>query len=1389
MYLKKILVFIFISTLSGISIKTSAQSDFPDYSVLKNEFTFPDYASWGEVPLWWWEGDSLSKERVTWELEKLAEKGVKSICPIQRSPARCFPESFTDDWWKMVSYVHEECERLDMHLWLYDQIGYGHYGWLEKAAAQVDNTGTSNIKFYSATGNSSKEIRIDLSQGNILIARAYPIIDGIASDGNSIDISEYVKDDLLIWNPPLQGEWKVAVSVEKPYRSFYMNEASTDVFLKQLYQKIENVVGQEAMGNSLAGVFQDEHPPTPRDIYTQELADTFKTMFGYDIGRAIPALHFDVGAKTPKYRINYFDAYLAIVEKTYWEKVYNWIANKKLLTSHDNWGRNNIYGHSEGYIDYFRTQRWFSAPGFDDYRQRSIVDRNYYDTKIASSIARLYNRPRVWAEAFHSSGWGRTTNQTLSWLSALYAFGTNLYDEHGLYYSLNASTWEHAAGDPHWNQPYWEYYQKVSDWVSRTSYLMSQGEAVADVAVHYPVVSVLADIEKSDIDYNTYMELSRIVYNEGIDNDIIDDQSILDATVREGRIEVRGNKYQALIFGPEATIRLKILEKALELVKSGGVVLFYGKLPFASVENGREDIYVLSILEQLLGASLKDLDKSKLLQQNFDNGGFAAYLPEFPELLPALLSVHINRDFVGSGGNVFISHRRIGDINVYLIQNIEDEPIQLKARFRADGVPEIWNAFSGKIREVNNFERKNGYTYTNILLEGNVAQLLILNPRKQTLKQEKTIPTQVRRRRNYEYEKKISENWDFSVIPTCDNKWGDFKWPSSNEKIGPEIRQFKYKEEKEKEKDGIASGWNLPGFDDYSWEKVIFDQGPYWLAIQEIPEDANVVQDIISKQERIKSGVQVSLDGNNYEWEELTFSKKTGLNKPAPWGGHSGYPDGHYDKNFIQLKEGRKILFTRIYSPQKQRVGLTIQLRNKEPRLWVNGKQEQFSGAVGDLPLNKGYNFILLDLPDGSGGMLYVQKESPAIKKLGKNSNKPDLSDASWIWIGDSEGAYFRKSIEIIKLPKTAYVTVTGFTGFRLFINGKKIEDDIGPWATWNYPKSINIKPYLKEGKNLFAAWGQFLKGMNVSFSSEYQGFILAMKAVYDDGSTFKLETGPSWKGHTEELENWQSLNFNDDNWDQVTVKGKAGDKPWGEKFLQNVGTSTTPSRPLSVNLNTPLLEVFNEMPDIVYDVKPESDDNIGWYRFEAPPGLKEMTLNANAKDAAVWINGIKVPVKDGVVKINTPPVDKSCVAIRLEMKRDKYAGAAFSLPVKLKLEGGKIQPGSWENYALPTYSGIVVYKQKINFNINEVKRQVFLDLGEVYVGAEVFVNGESAGIKVAEPFKFNISQLIQPGINEIEVRVANTLAPHYSVPIRTLILGPVKSGLIGPVSLKISSK
>ncbi len=175
------------------------------------------------------------------------------------------------------------------------------------------------------------------------------------------------------------------------------------------------------------------------------------------------------------------------------------------------------------------------------------------------------------------------------------------------------------------------------------------------------------------------------------------------------------------------------------MLKVEVLCLFYGKLPTASAENGRDDEKLASVLKKLLNTSSLNKNSNNIIEHNFKSGGYAAFIIESPDLLPSKLSEHIDRDFIGKGGDVYVSHRKIGEQDVYLIQNTEDKPIQLDARFRADGVPELWDAFSGTIEEVNNFERKDGYTHTKLTLEGNVAKLLVFKPGDQKTKSDKTV--------------------------------------------------------------------------------------------------------------------------------------------------------------------------------------------------------------------------------------------------------------------------------------------------------------------------------------------------------------------------------------------------------------------------------------------------------------------------------------------------------------------------------------------------------------------------------------------------------------------------------------------------------------------------
>jgi hypothetical protein len=235
---------------------------------------------------------------------------------------------------------------------------------------------------------------------------------------------------------------------------------------------------------------------------------------------------------------------------------------------------------------------------------------------------------------------------------------------------------------------------------------------------------------------------------------------------------------------------------------------------------------------------------------------------------------------------------------------------------------------------------------------------------------------------------------------------------------------------------------------------------------------------------------------------------------------------------------------------------------------------------------------------------------------------------------------------------------------------------------------------------------------------------------------------------------------------------------------IQNVGAATEPRRPLSIHLDSPYLQCFAEVPEVIYDVKRPDDPRVGWYRFDAPPGLKRLTLGTATK-ARIWVDGIEAVVQGGVASVSPAPTGVSKVAVRLEMTPGAYGGAAFPQPIELSLEGGTIRAGLWSDYALPTYSGVGVYSQQMTFAASELGRRVLLDLGQVLVAAEVQVNGEQVGVRLARPFEFDLTPFVRAGENQLEVRVANTIAPHYRT-IPALNTGPTDSGLIGPVAVRL---
>ena len=214
----------------------------------------------------------------------------------------------------------------------------------------------------------------------------------------------------------------------------------------------------------------------------------------------------------------------------------------------------------------------------------------------------------------------------------------------------------------------------------------------------------------------------------------------------------------------------------------------------------------------------------------------------------------------------------------------------------------------------------------------------------------------------------------------------------------------------------------------------------------------------------------------------------------------------------------------------------------------------------------------------------------------------------------------------------------------------------------------------------------------------------------------------------------------------------------------------------------------------VPFDALPASADPVGWYRFVSPPGLRSFQITCHGNLSA-WVNGQPASVQaigkhgtgamDYAVTVTNADARPAHVALRIGHRRGFYGGAAIVEPIKYECGPGLLSCGDWSRLdGLSSYSGGAWYRKTVAVPSEALGCAAFLDLGSVVATAEVFVNGQSAGIKASSPWVFDISELLTVGENRIEVYVLNALASHYQT-VPTQYRGDSTSGLLGPARIE----
>ncbi len=850
-----------------------AQAQHPGYPERGKTFdVLPGFIhppkGYGEVPFYWWQGDTITRERLLWQLNLLQNKGISSL-QINYShldhggvtyglsnPSK--PALFTDAWWNLFKWFAAEAQKRNMTVSLSDYtLGVGQGFSIDEARKDHPELNGSELKSYSKI--LSGKVDLKLPENLVCLTALKMNADSSLISGTRMDLLSKVKNQSLSYDFGAEV-WKLTgVYPEKRIPSYDpMHPLSGKAYNDYFFGKFERALPANGKG-MLDFFFSDElNFKIGGNIWNDYFANEFRKRKGYDVVPYLDALFEDIDPRTTKIRLDYNDVVVTLSEENFFKPVYQWHQNRGLIFGCDHGGRGKDVAE---FGDYFRTQRWNQGPGSD----QPMLSKDIIKAKVASSIAHLYERPRVWLEGFHSSGWSTSSADVTDAIFANYVAGYNLLSFHGLYYSTMGGWWEWAPPCNHFRMPYWQQIDPLMNCVERLSFLLSQGVHRCDVAIIYPTEPVVAGMD-GDHAVQSAFETGKKLYDNGIDFDFIDFESLARSKVKEASLNVSGEKYKVLVVPSMLAIRHSSLQKIEEFKKTGGIVVLVGEKPIATEKDGLADENTSKWI-----ASIFSGDKNTILCNDFNSVvSFISgkYIPDFKLL-------------TGQKERPYVMHRIVGTRDVYALYNFQAGS---KCFFNAKGAVQLWNPWTGETTSIAAFARpvSNG-TEVSLPLSFNDIQLIVFDHSnalcKTELKPEKIVE-----------QIPLDDTWEFELKPSLDNTWGDFQLPAKNELLGAQVRQMHFAPNRN------YSGEKL-SFDN-SWSTVTCAFGPQFLKIGALPEMPSE-QDLM-KLTGAKPGDEFTVNGKKYTWKEYAFSWQQGVEVDYGHQGFHGLKGQMYD-NFIRL--------------------------------------------------------------------------------------------------------------------------------------------------------------------------------------------------------------------------------------------------------------------------------------------------------------------------------------------------------------------------------------------------------------------------------------------------------------------------------------------------------
>ena len=538
-----------------------------------------------------------------------------------------------------------------------------------------------------------------------------PEYEGVCPEEDVFELTEKVRDGVLSWNAP-EGEWLIfrfgysllgrtngpSVPEATGLEADKLDSDAMRRYYINYLRMYEEATGGRLGSDGIIKNFLIDSYEAGKGTWTPLMVQEFEKRRGYSLKHWMPVLAGEIIGSSERSEQFLFDWRRTLGEllvENHYDLVNEVLADygmRRFSESHEE--RRAFVG------DGMMTKRGADMPMSAFWvRKRAGWYATYpgceADLRESASVSHIYGQNICGAESFTTNGkrgkwdgfWAYQCHPGLlkRYADAAMSHGLNRFIIHS---SVHQPSDEHVPGLSlgiygQWFNRHdtWAGEARAwTDYLSRSSFMLSQGRNVADIAYFYG-----EDTNPTAVHYERRVEIPSGWNYDYVNADIL--CNVLKIKGKSLKAE-SGAEYRAVVLDT-AVHKMSIdLLRALDRISSAGT-LICGNKPLRCADLGND-------------AEFAELTGRIWSRDN-------TFLPE--NLQFALRNRGIDEDVIleDTDSMAFV-HRKLRDSEIYWLSNASSRHRTVKASFKVDGlVPEIWNAYDASVKSVE-FQRRDGRT-------------------------------------------------------------------------------------------------------------------------------------------------------------------------------------------------------------------------------------------------------------------------------------------------------------------------------------------------------------------------------------------------------------------------------------------------------------------------------------------------------------------------------------------------------------------------------------------------------------------------------------------------------------------------------------------------------